>query len=256
MSSFAANRVSPEPAVEFHLLGQVDFDDCLWLQRRLVYEAGEGGDGRIAVLICEHPQIITVGRRGSRGHIRLTNEQLRRRQLHISWVSRGGGCVLHAPGQLAIYPIVPLAWHGWNVGQYMQRFQTAVVAALQDLNIRGETREETYGIWGRSGQLVAFGVSIKNWISCHGAFINVNPAMSTYGFIDATPLDSAPLGGKTTMGCLLADRRHGVTLTKVRAALVANLASSFGCERYHLHTGHPILLKKQQASREHVIRAS
>jgi hypothetical protein len=30
-------------------------------------------------------------------------------------------------------------------------------------------------------------------------------------------------------------------MTAVRAALVAHLAAAFGCQRHHLHTGHPLL---------------
>ena len=58
---------------------------------RLVYEAGSASDGRMAVLLCEHSDLITVGRRGSRGHIRLTSQQLRHEQLRVRWVRRGGG---------------------------------------------------------------------------------------------------------------------------------------------------------------------
>src|SRR5512143_3688319 len=112
--------------IQFHLLGSVDYVACQWLQRRLVYEVGGHDDGRIITLLCEHPPLISVGRRGSRGHIRGTNEQLRRLGLDVRWVNRGGGCVLHAPGQLAIYPIVPLALHHWTVGEYLGRLQQAV----------------------------------------------------------------------------------------------------------------------------------
>jgi lipoate-protein ligase B len=31
--------------------------------------------------------------------------------------------VLHAPGQLAVYPIVPLGLFGWTVGEYLRRLQ-------------------------------------------------------------------------------------------------------------------------------------
>ena len=162
-------------AVQFHLLGSVDYEDCQWLQRRLVYEVGGHDDGRIIVLLCEHPPLISVGRRGSRGHIRWTNEQLRRRRLDVRWVNRGGGCVLHAPGQLAIYPIVPLAWHGWTVGEYLRRLQQAVLQTLDEFRIRAETYAPWAGVWGRSGQLAACGVAVRDWITCHGAFLNVNP---------------------------------------------------------------------------------
>jgi len=141
--------------VEFHLLGCVDFDACLALQHRLVYEAGGSVDGRIVVLLCEHSDLITVGRSGSWGHIRLGQRALASRQLSVRWIRRGGGCVLHAPGQLAVYPIVPLDALGWTVGRYMRALHGGLSAVLTDLGIRCETRPGRFGIWGRTGPLVA-----------------------------------------------------------------------------------------------------
>jgi len=237
--------VEREPVAEFRLLGRVPFGDCLALQNRLVDETAGRNDARIVVLLCEHPDLITVGRRGSRGHIRLTNQQLKREQLHVRWVRRGGGCVLHTPGQLAVYPIVPLDALGWRVGRYMRRLQQGIVEALGELNIRTEAYPRRSGVWGRSGQLASVGVAVRDRISYHGAFINVNPAMRQYAFVDALPPERVPPGEKATMGCLVAERQTAVRMTSVRATLVKALAAAFGCQRYHLYTGHPWLSRKE-----------
>src|SRR5438876_965074 len=122
--------------VHIHVLGTVDFEDCLSLQRRLAYDALSRPDGRIVVLICEHPPLITIGRAGSRADVRLTSSELAARGLEIRHISRGGGAILHAPGQLAIYPIVPLALHGWTIGDYLRRLQTALHGLLFEFNAK------------------------------------------------------------------------------------------------------------------------
>ena len=58
----SAPGLLPDFPVHIHLLGVVDFEDCLSLQRRLAYDAASRGDGRIVVLLCKHPPIITIGR--------------------------------------------------------------------------------------------------------------------------------------------------------------------------------------------------
>jgi lipoyl(octanoyl) transferase len=171
----------------------------------------------------------------------LSDEQLKHEQLQIQWVSRGGGCVLHAPGQLAVYPIVPLGVLGWTVGHYLRQLQRGVLDALDGLGIRGETRKRSFGVWGRSGQLACMGAAIRNWVSLHGVFLNVNPPMRHFAFVDSCPEAEAEGPVKTTMGCLLAERQASVKMTGVRAALVESLAAAFGSERYHLFTGHPWL---------------
>src|SRR5690348_8506148 len=108
MLTDSQQTVPRPPAVEAHLLGTVSFEDCLALQQRLVYETSGRSDRQITLLVCEHPLKITVGRLGSRSHIHLSRHELVSRQIDVRWVNRGGGCLVHAPGQLAIYPIVPL----------------------------------------------------------------------------------------------------------------------------------------------------
>ncbi len=262
MSQFPAQsgwHESPESApfaVQFHLLGTVPFEDFLVLQQRLVFEAGGHDDGRITVLLCEHPTLISIGRGGSRGHIRLTNEQLRLRQLPVRWVSRGGGCVLHGPGQIAVYPIVPLAWHGWTVGQYVNRLRVALTGMLEDLGVHREGPDAPGGIWGRSGQLVSWGLAVRHWITCHGAHVNVNPPMTHYPFVDVVDPLKIDSGKKSTMGCLLAERRQSMLVPRVRAAFIPRFAAALGTERYYLMTGHPLLVESRRAQDESQYRAS
>ncbi len=240
-------------AVHFHLLGTVPFEMFVRLQRRLAYDVGGYDDGRVIVLLCQHSPVISIGRLGSRGHIRFTNAQLRSKRLELRWINRGGGCLLHAPGQISVCPIVPLAWHRWSVGDYLRRLQQAVQHTLDDLHVRWESQPGTLGLWGRSGQLAGFGVSVRQWVTGYGAYINVNPSLNDFQFVDAVRPDSVT-DLKSTMGCILAERRQAVTIPKVRASLVSNLATAFGTERYHLFTGHP-LLASLESKREFTTRA-
>ncbi len=250
MSEPCAQSDTREPIIEFRMLGRVPFSNCLKLQNRLMFEASGQTEPRIVVLLCEHPNLLTVGRAGSRGHIRRTDQQLAHERIPVRWIARGGGCVLHAPGQLAVYPVVPLELVGWSVGGYMRRLQTAIVDTLGALQIRGETRDGSFGVRGRSGLLAACGVGVKRWVTCHGAYINVNPHMRHYGFIDTDPGADASAGERATMGCLLSERRSGARMSSVRAALVESLAAAFGSEHYHLFTGHPWLASQTGTTRE------
>ena len=199
----------------------------------MAYDALTRGDGRIAVLICEHPPLVTIGRAGSRAHVRLSGAELNQRQLEVRYLSRGSGAILHGPGQLAVYPIVPLDWHGWTVGEYLRRLQQALCSTLIDLRIKPHAKEGSYSLCGRMGLLAAIGVSVKHGVTLQGAFINVNPEMRDQRRIDVAP--------GQTMSSILSERPAPVRMTAVRAGLVAHLATTLGCERHHLHTGHPHL---------------
>src|SRR5438105_4236030 len=111
-------RPTSRSLLQVHLLGCVPFEDVLSLQRRLV-DRVENQRDESALIICEHPPIITVGRLGSRAHIHYDVDELHLRGWAVRWVNRGGGCVFHAPGQLAIYPILPLDRLGLKLHDYL-----------------------------------------------------------------------------------------------------------------------------------------
>jgi lipoyl(octanoyl) transferase len=249
---FNSSPIASDPAVETFFLGKIDFEACLALQRRLVFEASGRADGQISLLLCEHPSVITVGRLGSRAHLHLAPRELVSRRLEVRWVNRGGGCLLHAAGQLAVYPIVPLQWHRFTVGEYLNRLQSGILATLDALGIAGHTRADArggHGIWGRTGQLVAFGVAVKSWTTYYGAYINVDPAMQTFRSIDSDP------AGRTPASSLSAERQKPVKMATVRATIVSHLANAFGCQRYHLYTGHPLVAQLFGSKHESVGRA-
>ncbi|MHC4399235.1 MAG: lipoyl(octanoyl) transferase LipB [Planctomycetota bacterium] len=235
MPDVASDHDRPGPSVEAHLLDRVDFDLCLSLQRRIVEHVGSRLDGQIRLLLCEHPEVITVGRGGSAAEVQHDSGWIKSRRIEARWVKRGGSCMLHAPGQLAVYPVVPLRWHGFSVGEYLERFQSGILDTLDGLGIRGLTRRGRFGVWGRTGQLAAFGIAVSNWIAYHGAFINVCPSMGLFRLVETDP------EGDTRMSCLVAERGRPVRMTGIRVELVRRLTEAFGCTRHHLYTGHPLL---------------
>lgn len=226
--------------METFLLGEVDYARCLALQQRLAGEIAKRSDGQIALLLCEHPPTVTIGRAGSPERVCLQNGLIRKRQVAAHWVNRGGGAVVHAPGQLAVYPILPLRWHGLSVGEYLERLQAAILGACQELGVPPRTVPGRFGVWGRTGQLASFGISVRQWVAYHGAFLNVCPAMGLFRLVDDDPATGP-------VSCLMAERGRPVRMPSVRAAVVARLAEAFGCPRYHMYTGHPWLTAWQRA---------
>jgi lipoyl(octanoyl) transferase len=254
---------SPSPALEAFLLGQIGFDVALALQQRLVEQSRDRDDGQVTLLLCEHPTLITIGRGGTPGDVSMQSNLVRSRQIEVRWVNRGGGCLMHSPGQLAIYPIVPLRWHGFSVGEFLHRFQTGIIEALDDLNVPTRPGTEVVfardsaegntsprqpppcpfaGVWGRTGQLAAFGVAVRHWTTYYGAYLNVCPPMGLFRLVRSDASSQNP------MSCLVAERCGPVRMTGVRSALVCRLSERFNCDRYHLYTGHPMLRRVPRKS--------
>lgn len=244
---------SCEPLAQCYLLGLVDFASCLALQQRLVDEATFDRQGRLTMLVCEHPPLITVGRSGSRAHIRWTQEQLEARGIPVQWVNRGAGCLVHGPGQLAIYPIVSLADRGWSVGDYRRRLRQGIAAALAEQRVVVQARAGSPGLWGRTGQLACLGVAVKQSVTYFGAYLNVSlPRPLTHA---VTVANSGVEGVATTISTLFAERQRPVRMASVREAVIRRVSHALGSERFHLYTGHPLLVRRELV-REHHLETS
>src|SRR5580765_8406119 len=136
MRGITPNSTTPrEASLEVYLLGLVDFDACLALQQQFVAQIADCRNGQGALLICEHPPLVTVGRAGSRGHILCEASELQARQMEVRWVNRGGGCLVHAPGQLAVYPIIPLARRELGLTAYRRLLTDTILELCRELKI-------------------------------------------------------------------------------------------------------------------------
>jgi len=221
------------PALEAHLLGCVDFEACLTLQRRLVDEATARDDARITLLLCEHNPVVTIGRGGRPGQIASENHMLRSGRIKRLWVARGGGCFVHCPGQLAVYPIVPLRWHDYSVGEFVERLQVAIIETLCDLNISARSSQDKSDICGRTGRLSMIGISVRDWVTYFGAYVNVCPSTGLFRLLRPDSIDSPADSSLET------ERQGRIRMQQVRATLISRLTETLGLDRFHLHTGHP-----------------
>lgn len=235
---------SGDSVASVYLLGTVDYDVVQTLMQRLVFETSGQSQPRLSLLLSEHPSLVTIGRKGSRGHVRWDDAELSSRQVPLRWVNRGGGVLMHTPGQLAVYPILSLEQFGLSVGGYLEQLRHSLVSSLEELRISVQAAPSAgHGIWGRSGQLVDIGVAVKHWTTYHGAFINVRPIMQLVRRVDTDRQNLAP------MSCLAAEGSRPPAMSKVRSSVMANVTSMFGCEKYHVYTGHPWLAWAYGANR-------
>lgn len=164
--------------LEAYLLGVIPLDDLVRLQARLAYEISGGGNA--ALILCEHPPGISLGRTGSIAHIRLSSEELTHRAWPTYWLSRGGGTLLHLPGQVACYPILDLVKCQLTPAEYINTLNQLAFTVVQQLGIAAEQRAGHPGVWVGRRQVIHLGVGIRNGITTFGVTVNVNPDLELF----------------------------------------------------------------------------
>jgi lipoyl(octanoyl) transferase len=236
-SPICSVATSVHPVLQVYLLGSVDFEAALALQRRLVFEIA-GNRSAAALILCEHPPLITVGREGSWAHILCDREELRARRWRVLWVNRGGGCLLHMPGQMAIYPILALDRLGLGVQDYLDRLHAVLIALLDDFSIRGDSRPAQPGVWVARRPIANVGMATRAWVSYFGAALNVNPDPRPFRLIQT----AGPAGG--TMTSLVCERHGPLRSALVRERLLEHFTDRFRFARTSLFFDHPLLKRK------------
>lgn len=230
--------LSTDPApLEIFLLGLIEFEDVLRLQRRLIYDLGERGGG--SLILCEHPPTLSVGRSGSRAHIRPDDEVLRSIGVRVHWVARGGGCLLHLPGQLCGY--LSLSLEAMGVGRYVETLHQMLVDVLADFDLKGRTRPDAPGVFLDKSRVASVGVGVNRWIASHGFTLNVGPYLGPFEDLLEEP---GPSGGLLHQTSMESRRQRPASMAKVRESLIRRLEERFGLERHHVYTEHPLIRRK------------
>jgi lipoyl(octanoyl) transferase len=220
------------------MLGLVDFAELQQVQRRIVYELGEQGGA--AVVLCEHPPTLSVGRGGSRAHIVPDDEALHGMGIRTFYVNRGGGCVLHLPGQLAAYVLMPLEPLGLTVQSHVERLHATLLSVLAEFDLAGATRPDLPGVFSGPARIATVGIAVNRWIAYHGLTLNVGPYLELFDLLDEPGIGAVPLR-QTSME---SRRQRATPMPKVREALIRKIEESFGLQQHHIYTQHPQVRRK------------
>jgi lipoyl(octanoyl) transferase len=227
--------------LDVRLLGTVDFESAQFLLERSVYEISGRGDRFGSLFLCEHPPLITVGRAGSRAHVLLEQKELSARGLQVRWLNRGGGCLVHAPGQLAVYPVVPLQRLGLGLSDYRTALVGSVLDLCGELGITASPLEGNPSVVaGRGGAFAFVGAAVKRWVAYQGLFVNVHPLLQLQRLVS--------LGGDLRPTSLQALRGRAISMSAVRESLIRNLARRLGYAEYQIFTGHPLLVRTRRVT--------
>lgn len=254
----AAPAADSQPAgrldVEFRDLGRIGYEAAFALQREL-HEAVRAGERGPVVLLLEHDPVVTVSKRDSAmANVIASPDLLERQGVAVCRTNRGGDVTYHGPGQLVVYPILPLQRFNLNVRQYVRLLEQVVIDTAATFGVRAHRDACAVGVWvggndpdaaeqlestagdsscptinNDSAKLAAVGVRVQRWVSMHGLALNVEPDMTHFNLIVPCGLAGRPV---TSLAQLLGDRCPGMDQVKdaLRDALATHLLRLSGAQ--------------------------
>lgn len=164
-------------------LGRIPYG-AAWELQRQVFDDVQRGARENTFLLCEHPDVITLGRncRGDE-NLRASREVLGAEGYEVYEVDRGGDVTYHGPGQLVGYPIVRLADFREDLGWYMRSVEEMIIRAIATVGLEGERKEGMSGVWCDQRKVCAIGVRASRWVTMHGFALNVTTDLSRFDAI-------------------------------------------------------------------------
>lgn len=163
-------------------LGLKDYQEVWDLQKRLVYERGEGA-APDTVLLCQHHPVYTIGRS--------SKQAIPKGLPHpVHAIERGGDLTWHGPGQLVGYPIMDLRSLDMTATSYLRALEAVLAEALLPFGVEAAPVKGLTGLWVGKKKLVSIGVAVSGGVSYHGFAINANNSLAAFAHINPCKLES------------------------------------------------------------------
>lgn len=187
-------------ALHYEWLGQIAYGDALQFQRRL-HAAVRARQAPPTVLALEHPPTITTGKRTAQAELRCSEEHLRDCGIALFRTDRGGLATAHEPGQLVVYPIVPLPVFRLNIRSYVRLLEQTVIETLGEFGIAAAVDPERPGVWVGEKKICSVGIRVAQRVSTHGLALNVSNDCRTFGLIVPCGLQRVSMTSMAAEGC-------------------------------------------------------
>jgi lipoate-protein ligase B len=201
---------------------RIDYRDAWELQGNLIMARKERILPTDIVLFLEHPAVFTLGRRGGRECLLVSEEFLRKSGVQVIQVERGGNITFHGPGQLVVYPIVDLQTAKIKVVDFVTGLEEVMLRTAEKWGIEAERNAANRGIWVGPHKMGSIGIAVRRGISFHGLALNVHTDLTPFSWIQPCGLKNV---GMTTMQQETAQK---LSMQQVRVDLKKQFERVFG----------------------------
>jgi len=198
--------------VEF--LGRVSLEEAL-ARQQAARRAVASGAAEPVIFICEHDPVYTIGRAGVRREFP-EGDPRRRPNVHapapvsaaraepdvpaahpVIELDRGGDVTYHGPGQLMVYPVLPLKRVDISLVGYIRALEASAIAALARWRVEAHARDGLTGVWvdidGCDAKIGSIGIACRRWVTYHGMSVNITCDLSAFDAITPCGIDRVRL---------------------------------------------------------------
>ena len=201
---------------------RIDYRKAWELQSDLIIARKERILQNDIVLFLEHSAVFTLGRRGGRECMLVSEEFLENAGVQVIQVERGGNITFHGPGQLVVYPIVNLQAAGIKVVDFVTGLEEVMLRTAENWGIAAQRSAANRGIWVGPNKMGSIGIAVRRGISFHGLALNIDTDLTPFSWIQPCGLQNVAM---TTMQ---QETAQTFSMQQVREVLKRQFETVFG----------------------------
>jgi lipoate-protein ligase B len=198
-----------------------EYKEAWHLQSHLVAAKYHKTIHKNVVLLLEHSPVFTLGRRGGLNNLSVSDNFLKKADISVIQVERGGNITFHGPGQLIVYPIIHLQGAKLSVVHYVENLEEVMIRTAADWGITAARNPINRGVWVGNKKLGSIGIAIRRGICFHGMALNVNTSLEPFQWITPCGLENT---GITSMEI---ERCGTVSMKEVRERIKHHMEAIF-----------------------------
>jgi len=200
-------------------LPMTPYGEALDLQRAAVAARKEGRLARDLIILIEHPPVFTLGRRGGRENLLVSESELNARGIEVIPVERGGDITYHGPGQLVAYPLVDLNRGDFRVVAFVEALEQAMVRTAARWGVAAAGDAANRGAWVQGRKLGSVGITVRRGVSFHGLALNVTTDLTPFAWINPCGIQSC------RMTTLAAEAQQQIDMAAVRTEMAGQIST-------------------------------
>lgn len=181
------------------------------------------------IFFVQHPAVFTLGKRGGRENLVVSERFLAEKGIKIVQTARGGNITFHGPGQAVLYPIINLERSRIGVADFVHGLEEIMMRTARQFGVDARRDPKNHGLWVGTKKIGSVGLSIKKGISIHGLAFNVCPDLTPFTWINPCGLQNL------AMASLEHENKNSIFDRKASMERVKELFLRFFCEIYNFN---------------------
>ena len=201
-------------------LGLIGYTEA-WDLQKSTFKQRVNGEVNDTLFLLEHPHTYTLGKAAEKNNLVGNESFLKKNNISVYEIDRGGDITYHGPGQIVGYPIINLQDWKKDTHKYLRALEEVIMLTCIEYGLAPRRDDKYTGVWIGEKKIAAIGIKVSRWVTMHGFAINVNTDLSMFkGIVPCGIVDKDVTSLKNEL-------RQDIPIDEVKLSLLKNFKEVF-----------------------------